>query len=117
MASVGLIIQGLEQLSQRYFDRGIHCAQHPVFGFVDRRCGINIRAPALGVDQPNIRHAECQILVDFRAYPEHAILGRQDFDGDEGWTAEYRIVRYRLEVHADIGNPILARGNADALPG
>src|ERR1700690_917303 len=74
MASAGLVIQRLEQAGQRDFNGGIFGAQHPVFGFVEPRCGVDVRAPPLGVDQPNMRDAEGQVFVDLLAHPAHAIF-------------------------------------------
>src|SRR5580704_7775384 len=117
MASPDLVIQGLEQVGQRDFDGGIFGAQHAVFSFVEPQRGVYVRAALPGIDQPHISHAESEIVVDLLAYPAHAIFRRQDFDCDEGRSTEYRIVRYRLEVNADVGNPVLARANADTLFG
>lgn len=81
-------------------------SKHAIFDTLDAVDGLDLAAAGARIDDPDVRHSEGQVFVDFCAHVKRSIIGRKNFCAQEGWFRE-DILCWFAKSHTDIRNPVV----------
>src|ERR1035437_556908 len=93
----------LEDFRKGNFENGVGGTQSVGYAKQIARGARDVRDAGLRIDDPHVRYAHFEIVVDAFPYAAHAVFGRQDLYAEEGRGGEDLLFR-SAQNNADIGD-------------
>lgn len=101
----GSVRSGQQHVGERHSDPSIGDA-HNAIRSGRPAFGRDAPSPVFpGVNHPNVRHAELEVIVDPVLHARHSVIGRHDFDAKVRRRREHLFVGNRKFCHDNIRNP------------